>query len=518
MHAGQSREQGARGFLDAQHQADPSTPSAAYIAVSVPAADKHAAAELLSRSHSSHNSPAQAHPVRHQPGAESPHAAGESPSVKAEQPSDAPEMQGANPMSPVMVAQPPPAVLNTAVRQVVAQLAVSVALPHEGDSSPQLQSPTQQGSLEQPSRSHSRDPQLPGSSFELIEAIKLSLSQEFLSGHLSGLPGPSDHEADAEHPSIAEGPSREQSGSSSEMKEAIRMSLSEEFLPQAEAETPPEAEPDPSCSQQQSNQDPRLLSHPCSTSSSPLSNSLSVSHASDMREDAGRFHNEEESKPAGHPYVGSPTTSPLVPHATTSPGAVRSGQDPSSPATDGTCHASGQAADGPLTGHLDTAPAASDSELVSPNIPTAQAEPQAFATALDPGQSTHSPTSNLGHGYISLPGHTPPAPIHTSAPPKPPEPSPGTAAQIDRDAALALKLQELELGDNTEAATATAETAGQEADDEVDLSALQDVEVPLVGDQLPLAALVEDYEGSPRVCGNLVPLMQRFPYFRRIRG
>ena len=96
--------------------------------------------------------------------------------------------------------------------------------------------------------------------------------------------------------------------------------------------------------------------------------------------------------------------------------------------------------------------------------------------------------------------------IVTSPSTKPSEPSPGTAAQIDGDAELARQLQNLDFSDEST------------VDGDVDPRALQDVEVPLVGDQLPLAALVEDYEGSPRVSGNLVPLLKRFPYFRRIRG
>lgn len=144
----------------------------------------------------------------------------------------------------------------------------------------------------------------------------------------------------------------------------------------------------------------------------------------------------------------------------------------------------------------------------SPNSPdTAQSGHHGQAAVHDSPGAVHA-------AQHSATGHF----ILTSSSPKPPDPSPGTAAQINKDEALARKLQTLELEDNPEAADASAEEASGGGHDDVDLAALQDVEVPLVGDQLPLAALVEDYEGSPRVCGNLLPLMQRFPYFRRIRG
>ncbi len=169
------------------------------------------------------------------------------------------------------------------------------------------------------------------------------------------------------------------------------------------------------------------------------------------------------------------------------------------------------AAQNSATGHLGS----SSPEHVPHNSPDASAsEPGPSAAALPEEESPHSSSAALASSAVQA---TPPA-ILTSSSPKPPDPSPGTAAQINKDEALARKLQTLELEDNPEAADAAAEEASGGGDDDVDLAALQDVEVPLVGAQLPLAALVEDYEGSPRVCGNLLPLMQRFPYFRRIRG
>lgn len=87
--------------------------------------------------------------------------------------------------------------------------------------------------------------------------------------------------------------------------------------------------------------------------------------------------------------------------------------------------------------------------------------------------------------------------------------------QMARDAALALELQQ----DENQAAQLEAAPAAEPLEEGgFDLAALQDVQVPLVGRQLPLATLLEDYEGSPRVRGNLMPLLQRFPYFRRIKG
>ena len=87
--------------------------------------------------------------------------------------------------------------------------------------------------------------------------------------------------------------------------------------------------------------------------------------------------------------------------------------------------------------------------------------------------------------------------------------------QMAGDAAMAVALQE----DENRAALMEAAPAPEGLEEgPINLAALHDVEVPLVGQQLPLATLLEDYEGSPRVRGNLMPLLQRFPYFRRIRG
>lgn len=103
--------------------------------------------------------------------------------------------------------------------------------------------------------------------------------------------------------------------------------------------------------------------------------------------------------------------------------------------------------------------------------------------------------------------------------------------QLAGDAALAQELQQAEIqAAGTEDLPSSVYTpladaphmqpsAAQHVEEgTVNLAALQDVEVPLVGAQLPLATLLEDYEGSSRVRGNLMPLLQRFPYFRRIRG
>lgn len=86
------------------------------------------------------------------------------------------------------------------------------------------------------------------------------------------------------------------------------------------------------------------------------------------------------------------------------------------------------------------------------------------------------------------------------------------------DAAFAMQLQDA-LDHHRDTPQEPREEAHQEEEEEeVDLAALQDVQVAPVGQHLPLATLVADYEGSPRVRGNLMPLLQRFPYFRRIKG
>jgi len=192
-----------------------------------------------------------------------------------------------------------------------------------------------------------------------------------------------------------------------------------------------------------------------------------------------------------------------------SPDPAQSGHHGHAPVHDspGAVHAAHNSATGPL-GSFSPKPVPHN----SPDAGPSEAGPS--AAALPEEQSPHSPSAAPASSSVQA---TPPA-ILTSSSPKPPDPSPGTAAQINKDEALARKLQTLELEDNPEAADAAAEEASGGGRDDVDLAALQDVEVPLVGDQLPLAALVEDYEGSPRVCGNLLPLMQRFPYFKRIRG
>lgn len=41
---------------------------------------------------------------------------------------------------------------------------------------------------------------------------------------------------------------------------------------------------------------------------------------------------------------------------------------------------------------------------------------------------------------------------------------------------------------------------------------------PLVGPQQPMPALVRAFQSSPRVFGNLAPIVHIFPHFREIRG
>jgi len=281
------------------------------------------------------------------------------------------------------------------------------------------------------------------------------------------------------------------------------MSLSHEFLP---------AEFEPASSQQPS----MPSSHPGSPSSSSSTDSSAASDVSDVTEYADPVLPEEEEQHADPPSPSLPEPSAPSP---SSPDITHPGHHGHAPVHDSP--GAVQAAQSPATGHLGSfspkpvphnSPDASASEAGPSEAGQSEAGPS--AAALPEEQSPRSPSAAPASFSVQA---TPPA-IQTSSCRKPPDPSPGTAAQINKDEALARKLQTLELEDNPEAADAAAEEASGGGHGDVDLAALQDVEVPLVGDQLPLAALVEDYEGSPRVCGNLLPLMQRFPYFKRIRG
>ena len=378
----------------------------------------------------------------------------------------------------------------------------------------------------QPSLAYSSSPQLAGSTPELRQAIKLCLSQDFLPQEMSNQQGQPDESTghNAEQPSVSASPSRQQSGSSPELKEAIRMSLSAEFLPQVEPELAcPSASSSPSSCQHaerdlcpsqhtaaaSASTDPPSASVPLNASVSQVqghgvtsapssSTQASTSHPSSSACHASQ-HLELLQMHAEEPQaltVLHPAPEASAPPRQSLPESAQSEAAPSSPVHNSM--AAQEAHNRPAS--------VQDSSPVQSPTQTWQEDPSAKSPAPD---SLHASTS----------GQATPAPIHTSPSPKPPKLSPGTAAQIDGDAALALQLQKLELGNEAaEADSSTAAAPAEALEDDVDLAALQDVEVPLVGEQLPLAALVEDYEGSPRVRGNLVPLMQRFPYFRRIRG
>lgn len=382
-----------------------------------------------------------------------------------------------------------------------AQPQPSASLSSQAASTP-LYSLPQKVKQQLPELSPSTSAQLAGSIPELNAAIKLSMRQEFPPGPVSDSHEPSASRGDSEQPSTSESPSRQPSGSSPELREAIRMSLSQESI-HAEVEAG-------TASTQQA----------CEPSShhvsSPSSSSSAASDASDATEYAEPVMPEEEDYQAAAPSPSSASPSGLLaacnPH-----GPVQSQYGTHGPVLD--MPSSPHSSHSPSTAeHADGTAADSRAEAVMHNSPSvSDSEPGPSAAALPQGQSSGSLAAGSAHASAS--GQATPPAIRTSLSPRPPDPSPGTAAQINNDEALARKLQTLELDDNPEGADAAAAAAtSEEIDDEVDLAALQDVEVPFVGDQLPLAALIEDYEGSPRVCGNLMPLMQRFPYFRRIRG
>ena len=484
------------------------------------------------------------------------------------------------------VSQQLPSISASTARQMAAELAASVTLPHAGEDHsspasvqaeqgsaselqgtqlqgcPHLQQPrawlpqtsspaaateaddddsalcTDEGQSERPAVVYSPSPQLSGSTPELKEAIELSLSHDTLphqQPHQELQHCDAGRGAEQAQPSVSASPSRQLSASSPELNEAIRMSLSSEFLPEAQPETA-----SPSVSQNElhciSNQHAEPLYEPdmsliaasptaSPTTSSAASPSASVASSTKESLSANPHPTDTSGVPSSHlkptqTLASKPSSSafeePL--HKQKHLNAV--GQliaapvpTPEDPASSSPCksESGARAALSSPPGQVRT-----DIQQVSTSPATAQdSSPQGHTT--HKGQSQDSPASNVSFPPSS--GRTTPAPVLTSSSPKPPNPSPGTAAQIDGDAALARQLQKLELSNESAAAESSAAAPAAEAvDADVDLAALQDVEVPLVGDQLPLAALVEDYEGSPRVCGNLVPLMQRFPYFRRIRG
>ena len=392
---------------------------------------------------------------------------------------------------------------------------------------------------ERPAVVYCPSPQLSGSTPELKEAIELSLSHDSLSNQQSHqeLQHSSDTGHDGEQPLPSGSPSisRQLSASSPELNEAIRMSLSAEFLPEAECEAAsqpelhcslsqhaePNSEPDMSVTQLPEGclkaspstfaaaspaasvapsaiNSPSANEHPANASDPPSPHLRPTQTRSSSTADAEPLHKQERQSHA----VGLPIAAPVP----TPEDAISSSPSKS--------ESEAKAALSSPPGQVRTdVQQASNSPATAKDSSPGQSQPH----TTHKGQSQDSPALNAS--LPSSSGHTTPAPILTTSSPKPPNPSPGTAAQIDGDAALARKLQKLELGAESAAADSSAAASAAEADDaDVDLAALKDVEVPLVGDQLPLAALVEDYEGSPRVCGNLMPLMQRFPYFRRIRG
>ena len=406
---------------------------------------------------------------------------------------------------------------------------------------------SEEGHSEQPAVVYSPSPQLSGSTPELKEAIELSLSHDTLPHQQSHqeLQHGSDagHDAEQPQPSVSASTSRQLSASSPELNEAIKMSLSSEFLPEAKPEVAA-----PSASQTELHGSPNQHADPHSQPDASLTQlpaasqtaSPTASPAASPSPSVASSAMEAPSVSQHSKEVSGASTSPLRPTQISAAGPSCSASD-AEPLhkQERQSHAVGQPIAAPVPTPEDpssSSPSKSESEasiaLSSPSRQfraDVQEASNSPATAQDssPGQyqphTTHkgqpqgSPAPN---GPLpSSPGNTTLAPILTSSSPKPPNPSPGTAAQIDGDAALARQLQKLELSNEAAAAESSAAAPAAEAvDADVDLAALQDVEVPLVGDQLPLAALVEDYEGSPRVCANLVPLMQRFPYFRRIRG
>ncbi|KAA6420458.1 MAG: hypothetical protein FRX49_09619 [Trebouxia sp. A1-2] len=385
------------------------------------------------------------------------------------------------PSSAVLRPQPHASALQEGLLDQPSTSAASLCGPQAA--SMPLQSLPQEGSLPLPDLSPGTSAQLAGSIPELNAAVQLSLSQDC----------PPGFRADTEEPQISQSPSRQESGLSPELREAVRMSLSHEFLP---------ADFEPASSQQPS----MPSSHPVSTSSSSSTDSSAASDVSDATEYADPVLPEEEKQHADPPSPSLPE--PAAP-SLNSPEPAQSGHYGHAPVLDspGTVHAAQSSA----TGHLGSF----SPKPVPQNSPDASAsEARPSAAALPEEESPQSPSAAPASSSVQA---SPPA-ILTSSSHKPPDLSPGTAAQINKDEALARKLQTLELEDNPEAADAAGEEASGGDHDNVDVAALQDVEVPLVGDQLPLAALVEDYEGSPRVYGNLLPLMQRFPYFRRIRA
>ena len=486
-----------------------------------------------------------------------------------------------------------PSVSASTARQLAAELAASITLPHasaghsssasvqaeQGSASepqgaqlqgyPHLQQPrawlphtsspavateagdndsalcTDEGQSERPAVVHSPSPQLSGSTPELKEAVELSLSHETLphqQSHQELQHCDAGHDAEQPQPSVSASPSRQLSASSPELNEAIRMSLSSEFLPEAEPETasPSASQTELHCSSNQHAEphcepDISLTQLPAASPTASPTASPAASPSASVAPSAMESFGVSQ----------HPTNAFDVPSSHLKPAQI-SASNPSSSASDAEplpkqrqSHAVGQLIAAPVPTPEDptsSSPSKSESGAratqssplgqVRTDVQQASNSP-ATAQDISPGQSQpHTTHKGQSQGspapHASRPsssGRTTPASILTSSSPQPPNPSPGTAAQIDGDAALARQLQKLELGNESAAAESSAAAPAAEAvDADVDLAALQDVEVPLVGDQLPLAALVEDYEGSPRVCGNLVPLMQRFPYFRRIRG
>lgn len=379
-------------------------------------------------------------------------------------------------------------------------------------------------SARQPSLPHSPSPQLAGSTPELKQAIELSLSHEFLPN--TSQQGQADQSTGhiAEQPSVSASPGRQPSDSSPELNEAIRMSLSAEFLPQVEHElASPSASTSPS-SHQHAEPDSCPSQHTAAASTDPTSTSVPVNSVSQVQSPVAM------SAQSRSPQISMPHPTSSASHASQHAELLRTHKEQPQASTGPTpgLHPTPVTAPQrhslPESAESEAAPSSpvhnSTAAQEAPNCPALvkESSPAQSPTKTEQqGPSTNSPAPDSLHASTS--GRATPAPIHTSSSPKPPKPSPGTAAQIDGDAALALQLQKLELGNEAaEADSSTAAAPAEALEDDVDLAALQDVEVPLVGEQLPLAALVEDYEGSPRVCGNLVPLMQRFPYFRRIRG
>ena len=365
--------------------------------------------------------------------------------------------------------------------------------------------------------------QLTGSTPELQEAIRLSLSQVFLPGALSD-PGEQldSPRQNAEMPSVPASPIMQSSASLADLSNAVRASSRVKCLDDAESAALSESSPSPGQRAEVARDSPLTqLPSPASAPLVPSTSSASVKDAESWARSVAELSPHLAASSASDPHPCSSASQlsqhpkhllqlqeeePDVSHSSYLPLPSTPGSDKAEQAWPESQQPEA-GSNSPV--HIRAVPnspvSAHDTSPMRSHTHTPQKGPPAEGAEADPSLASTSAGST-------------PAPASSSSSPQPPKPSPGTAAQIDGDAALAIRLHQLELGGESAEADSSAAAAPADALDDVDLAALHDVEVPLVGDQLPLAALMDDYEGSPRVCGNLANLMQRFPYFRRIRG